>query len=298
MQKQQDFNKSKEIIVLDPKRSNAINIAMTKLPPGRSIRAAILKMDSTVITREGIEKILNMMPTDEERERIVEAQNANPDMPLGSAEQFLSNLGSIAELHSRLKLWAFKLDFENIEKEIADPLMDLKTGIDILKQSFTFKCILSHLLSIGCFLNGQVSKGFQIDYLAKVSEVRDTVHKHSLLHHLCNMVLESNPNSTDLYSEIGPINRAAKADFCELASNIKYLERFENISLNTAQHTHINLNRSMNKFVLYLCVVFCCGKSISKPTKHCFILFYYSLSYTTFQRMQSIMGSVENDKQA
>jgi FH1/FH2 domain-containing protein 3 len=202
---------------------------MTKLPPGRSIRAAILKMDSTVITREGIEKILNMMPTDEELERIQEAQNANPEMPLGSAEQFLSILGSIAELHSRLKLWAFKLDFENIEKEIADPLMDLKSGIDILKQSFTFKCILSHLLTIGCFLNGQISKGFQIDYLAKVSEVRDTVQKHSLLHHLCNMVLESNQNSTDLYSEIGPINRAAKADFCELANNIKYLERFENI---------------------------------------------------------------------
>lgn len=212
--------------MLDPKRSNAINIAMTKLPPARSIRTAILKMDSTVITREGIEKILNMLPTDEEKERISEGQNANPDLPLGSAEQFLSILSSIPELHSRLKLWAFKLDFENIVKEIADPLMDLKAGIDTLKQSFTFKCILSHLLSIGCFLNGTLTKGFQIDYLSKVPEVKDTVHKHSLLHHLCNMVIENNPNSTDLYSEIGPINRAAKADFSELANNIKYLERF------------------------------------------------------------------------
>lgn len=59
-----------------------------------------------------------------------------------------------------------------------------------------------------------------------VPEVKDTVHKHSLLHHLCNMVIENSPNSTDLYSEIGPINRAAKADFAELANNIKYLERF------------------------------------------------------------------------
>lgn len=224
LQKQQELNKSKEIIVLDHKRSNAINIAMTKLPPPRAIKAAILKMDSTVVTREGIEKLLNMLPTDEERGKIQEAQMLSPELPLGSAEQFLLTLSSISELAARLKLWAFKLDFENIEKEIAEPLMDLKQGIELLKCNHTFKCILSTLLSIGCFLNGQPVKGFQIEYLAKVPEVKDTVHKHSLLHHLCHMVMESSPNTTDLYSEIGPITRASKADFNELAHNIKYLE--------------------------------------------------------------------------
>lgn len=68
------MNKSKEVIVLDHKRSNAINIAMTKLPPPRAIKAAILKMDATVVTREGIDKLLNMLPTDEEKGKIQEAQ--------------------------------------------------------------------------------------------------------------------------------------------------------------------------------------------------------------------------------
>jgi len=45
----------KEITVLDPKRSNAINIGMTVLPPPRTIKAAILKMDNSIINREGIE---------------------------------------------------------------------------------------------------------------------------------------------------------------------------------------------------------------------------------------------------
>jgi hypothetical protein len=43
---------------LDPKRSNSINIGMTKLPPPRTIKTAILKMDSTIINREGIEVIV------------------------------------------------------------------------------------------------------------------------------------------------------------------------------------------------------------------------------------------------
>lgn len=53
-------------------------------------------------------------------------------------------------------------------------------------------------------------KGFQLDYLAKVPEVKDTVNKHSLLHHLCHMVMEKFPDTTDLYCEIGAISRASK----------------------------------------------------------------------------------------
>lgn len=89
---------------------------MTKLPPPRAIKAAILKMDSSVVTKEGIEKLLTMLPSEEERVRIQDAQTANPELPLGSAEQFLITLASISELEARLKLWAFKLEFENSEK--------------------------------------------------------------------------------------------------------------------------------------------------------------------------------------
>jgi len=80
--------------------------------------------------------------------------------------------------------------------------MDLKQGIEGLQKNKTFRQILTTLLSIGNFLNGSDAKGFQIDYLAKVPEVKDTVHKHSLLHHLCHTVTENYPDSTDLYSEV------------------------------------------------------------------------------------------------
>ena len=50
----QDQNK-KEIVVLGPKRSNAINIGMTVLPPPRTIKTGILKMDTSIINREGLD---------------------------------------------------------------------------------------------------------------------------------------------------------------------------------------------------------------------------------------------------
>lgn len=54
------------------------------------------------------------------------------------------------------------------------------------------------------------AKAFIIDYLAKLPEVKDTVHKHSLLHHLTNMILDQFPDASDLYSDIGAITRCAK----------------------------------------------------------------------------------------
>ena len=56
-----------------------------------------------------------MIPTEEEKTKILEAQMESPDIPLGSAEQFLLTLSSISELQPRLELWAFKLDFDGIE---------------------------------------------------------------------------------------------------------------------------------------------------------------------------------------
>ncbi|XP_075925722.1 FH1/FH2 domain-containing protein 3-like [Petromyzon marinus] len=217
--------KKQELMLLDHKRSNAINIGLTTLPAPGVIKNAIITFDEFALNRESVEKLLTMMPTDEEKRRITEAQMANPDMHLGSAESFLFMLSSISELSARLQLWAFKLDYETMEKEVADPLMDLKDGMEQLRKNYTLKCILSTLLAIGNFLNGSSAKGFELSYLQKVPEVKDTVHKRSLIYHICNVVVEKFPEASDLYSEIGAITRIAKVDFNQLAENLAQLER-------------------------------------------------------------------------
>ena len=222
--KQTQLSSAREIIVLDHKRSNAINIGMTKLPPPRVIKTAVMKMDSSIMNREAIEKLLTMLPSEEETTRINEAQEAQPDIPLGTAEQFLQTLSSVSCLEARLRLWSFKMEFEVIEKEVCEPLMDLKIGLTAIRKNGTFKTILNVLLTFGNFLNGTACKGFQLDYLEKVPEVKDTVHKHSLLYHMTYWVLETYPASSDLYSEIGPLTRVSRTDFNELEKTLKRME--------------------------------------------------------------------------
>lgn len=62
------------------------------------------------------QKLLTMTPTEEERQKIEEAQLANPDIPLAPAETFLMTLASIGGLAARLQLWAFKLDYDSMER--------------------------------------------------------------------------------------------------------------------------------------------------------------------------------------
>ncbi|XP_070574072.1 uncharacterized protein [Ptychodera flava] len=252
--KMEEATQKKEVTVLDAKRSNAINIGMTVLPSIRTIKPAILNMDSVAMNREAIEKILTMMPTDEEKSKIKEASLANPDLPLGTAEQFLITLGSISELNARLNLWMFKLDYDSMEQEVAEPLMDLKKGMEDLKENKTFRRILSMLLAIGNFLNDAQHKGFQLDYLAKVPEVKDTVRKQSLLYHLCIMMMEKFPESSDLYSEIGPITRCSKVEFDQISENLTTMEKrckesWEHLKAIAKHDSHSELRFRLQSFL-------------------------------------------------
>ena len=59
-----------------------------------------MKMDSTIINKEGIEKLLTMLPSEQEIRRIDDAMEQTPDLPLGTAEQFLLTLRQETSLSS------------------------------------------------------------------------------------------------------------------------------------------------------------------------------------------------------
>merc|ERR1719400_1654966 len=104
------ISKPRELLVLDTNRSNQINIGIKNLP--------------------SISKLQSLMPSEEEVESIKEAQKENDDdIPLGTAEQFLLLMDCITGLECRLKLWAFKVDFKAMEKDICEPLKAVKNGM-------------------------------------------------------------------------------------------------------------------------------------------------------------------------
>ncbi|XP_028649395.2 FH1/FH2 domain-containing protein 3-like [Erpetoichthys calabaricus] len=210
--------------VLDLRRSNIINIALSSLPAPHIIREAVLKMDECVLDREDIQRMMVLIPSEEEMSLIKEAKKKNPSLPLGSAEHCLLTMGSVPDLQERLDLWTFKMDYDSLEREIAESLFNLKIAMEQLASNKTFRFILATVLAIGNFLNGCKAKGFELGYLAKLPQVRDTVHRKTLLHHTCSILLDLFPQSTDLHSEVTAVTKCAKVDFSQVLTNLEQLE--------------------------------------------------------------------------
>ncbi|XP_037614118.1 FH1/FH2 domain-containing protein 1 isoform X2 [Sebastes umbrosus] len=216
--------KQPSLSVLGMKRSNIITIALSSLPPPRLLPPAIYSMDGSVLDREDVQRLNALIPTEEELCLIKEAKAQNPHSPLASAELCLLTLGEIPHLSSRLQLWAFALDYDSLEREIAEPLFHLKLAMEQLADSQTFRCILATVLAIGNFLNGCKARGFELSYLGKLSQVRDTHTRQPLLHHVCVLLLQLYPQSSDLYSDITAVTKAGKFEYSLVQSNLTQLE--------------------------------------------------------------------------
>lgn len=150
------------------------------------------------------------MPTDEEKTSIQEKRTAHPDLPLGPAEDFLFTLASIPELSARLNLWRFNYHFQSLEEELGDSLMDLKMAVNEIRSSMTLKRVVGTLLCIGNTLSGKQEKAFNLEYLTRVVDVKDTLHKTPLLVHIVELTVEQFPDSTDLHSDLPHVHRVAK----------------------------------------------------------------------------------------
>ncbi|ESN98261.1 hypothetical protein HELRODRAFT_141663, partial [Helobdella robusta] len=224
--------------LLDSKRSNAINISLTTLPHISLIKTAVMNMDQSIMNKEAVEKILNhLLPTEEERTKLIEAQLNNPDVPLGTAEQFLITISNISEVRCRLQLWLFLLEFESIENvgckcfkfllhpaNNLDGLSDLKESMKQVRTCKTLKYALTVLLAVGNCLNNNQTKGFTLDFLSKVNEIKDSIRRRSLLQHLVSFVVGMFPEGTDVYSEVPAVTRCSRIDWDELDEKLKRLE--------------------------------------------------------------------------
>ncbi|XP_056884321.1 FH1/FH2 domain-containing protein 1 isoform X2 [Takifugu flavidus] len=206
------------------KRSHIITITLSSLPSPHLLPPAIYSMDTTVLDREDIQRLQVIMPTDEELCLIKEAKSKNPHCPLAPAELCLLTLGQISYLSSRLQLWAFALDYDSLEREIAEPLFHLKLAMEQLSASHTFRYVLATVLAIGNFLNGSKARGFELSYLEKLSQVRDTHTRQPLLYHVCVLLMQRYPQSSDFYSDITSVTKAAKCDYSQVQNNFTQLE--------------------------------------------------------------------------
>jgi len=173
-------------------------------------------------------------------------------VPLGTAEQFLLMLEAIPGLECRLKLWAFKVDFAAMERDILEPLVALVSGLEAVRASAAFARLLATVLAVGNTLNGSGAAGFQLDYLAKLAWVKDTVGRASLLQHVVRLMEEQGGEAAGLEEELGALARVARTDYEQLAGSLANMEEECKTSLGfltLSPHHHPDTRRLIQTFL-------------------------------------------------
>ena len=79
-------------------------------------------------------------------------------------------------------------------------------------------------LVIGNILNGTSSKGFQLDYLTKLRDVKDTQTKKSLLHHIVRNMLEGDVVMEDMAKQFEDFGIVSRTNIDELQSSLGKME--------------------------------------------------------------------------
>ena len=190
---------------------------------------ALKTMDSTKISRENLDKLLNFVTKEKYigwMEKVKTFAENEPDHPLNEAESFLLMLSTTDGLIDSLKLWQIREDCEAMEQEICEPLDTIKTATAMIKTSRELSLVLGITLQVVNFLKGTRFAGLNIEDLIKLDEIKDITNQRSLIFHIVRKLLDVEPNFSGFpKSLMDSLEKMASVNLKELDKQIKVVEK-------------------------------------------------------------------------
>ena len=202
--------------VLDMRRSNNINIALKRYKQLVNLKNKELDFCGDInLTKEDIEVIqklyFNQPNINEEIKEIEKAIEIHPNIPLGTAEQFLLDVKGMPYLKTKLRFYIFKLDFPATEEFISTSFRLLKDETAALKKNKEFFKLLSIVLETGKLFEKKEILGFDLHFLAELDHVKDSVSKQPLLFHIIKKICEKDKDfelfSDEAYQKLVSISK-------------------------------------------------------------------------------------------
>nr|XP_036222702.1 protein cappuccino isoform X2 [Bactrocera oleae] len=222
--------------VLDSKRSQNVGIVSRSLHVDFcEIEHAIYHVDTSVVSLETLQQIINIKATNEELELIKEA--AQSDIPLDYPEQFLLKISQISMSTERISCIVFQAEFEEAATVIARKLEVVTQLSQYLFESEDLKLVFAIILTLGNYMNGGnrqrgQADGFTLEILGKLKDVKSKESNTTLLHFIVRTYISRRrKEGVQLLEMILPIpepsdvERAAQVDFDEVKQQIMELHK-------------------------------------------------------------------------
>ncbi|KAM0010920.1 putative formin, FH2 domain-containing protein [Helianthus debilis subsp. tardiflorus] len=178
------------IQIIDPKKAQNLSILLKALNvTPEEVSVALIEGNELPI--EIVQTLLKMAPTEEEELKL---RLYGGDLSrLGSAERFLKILVEIPYAFKRLESLLFMCTLQDEEANIKESFETLEAACVELKKSRLFLKLLEAVLKTGNRMNVGTFRGsataFKLDTLLKLSDVKGTDGKTTLLHYVVQEIM-------------------------------------------------------------------------------------------------------------
>ncbi|XP_053666957.1 protein cappuccino [Anopheles marshallii] len=231
----------KTIKILDCKRSQNVGIFAKSLHvEWDEIECAIYHCDTSVVSLEAMQKILEIKASDEELMQIRDyaessLANNNNAIPLDQPEQFLLRISSISFFSERISCIVFQAEFEEHYKGVSRKLKTVKQTCEFLAESEELKHLFSIILTLGNFMNGGnrtrgQADGFGLEILSKLKDVKSADTNTTLLHFIIRTYISQCRKSGIILQEIklpipdpGDLDKAVIVDYDDCRTQLTML---------------------------------------------------------------------------
>ncbi|EOY00305.1 Formin-like protein 8, putative [Theobroma cacao] len=188
-----DTSSSSQIMVLDARKSQNVAIVLKSLALSRRELLEALN-EGQGLEADTVEKLIRIAPTEEEQSQILNF-NGDPTR-LADAESFLFHiLKAIPSAFTRLNAMQFRSNYDLEILHMKESLQTLELGCKELRSQRLFMRLLEAILKAGNRMNAGTARGnaqaFNLTSLLKLSDVKSTDGKTTLLHFVVEEVVRS-----------------------------------------------------------------------------------------------------------
>ncbi|XVF02354.1 hypothetical protein REPUB_Repub04eG0168200 [Reevesia pubescens] len=191
--KSTNTSSSSQIMVLDARKSQNIAIVLKSLALSRRELLDALN-EGQGLDVDTVEKLMRIAPTEEEQSQILNF-DGDPTR-LADAESFLFHiLKAIPSAFTRLNSMQFRSNYDLEILHMKESLQTLELGCKELRSQRLFMKLLEAILKAGNRMNAGTARGnaqaFNLTSLLKLSDVKSTDGKTTLLHFVVEEVVRS-----------------------------------------------------------------------------------------------------------
>ncbi|KAG9133910.1 hypothetical protein Leryth_004625 [Lithospermum erythrorhizon] len=220
--------KSEKVNLIELRRAYNCEIMLTKVKvPLHELATSILALDDSSLDGDQVENLIKFCPKKEEMEIL---KNYTGDKEnLGKCEQFFLELMKVPRVESKLRVFAFKIQFCSQVSDLMKDLNVINSACEEVRNSVKLKRIMQTILSLGNALNQGTARGsavgFRLDSLLKLTDTRSRNNKMTLMHYLCKVLSENLPELLNFPDDLCSLEAATKIQLKYLAEEMQAVSK-------------------------------------------------------------------------